>query len=148
MLSAPYDRLRVGNSRGSAGPDARRAGSVASFADADCIKEVEAPIRSTTTGSGAISIVRRQRTQSSQFSLCRSFLIDLFSLSHILSLPSLLSLIASSRTTIVRKHWTNQQLRHSTSQTAPPCIFSRLRSKRSAQHYASCRNPISRSRRQ
>lgn len=109
MLSAPYDRLRVGNSRGSAGPDARRAGSVTSFADVDGVKEVEAPIRSSTTGSGAISIVRRPRTQSSHFFLCGSLLTDLFSLSHIPFLPSLLSFIALSRTIIVRTGQTNSR---------------------------------------
>lgn len=65
MLSAPYNHLRVGNSRGSTGPDARRAGSVASFADADASKEGETPARSTVPGSSSTtSFVRRQRTQS------------------------------------------------------------------------------------
>ena len=79
MLSAPYDRLRVGNSRGSAGPDARRAGSVASFADPDAAKDSEAPARPSVSGSGSTtSFVRRQRTQFNHSSFRDLFLIISF----------------------------------------------------------------------
>ncbi|EJD02636.1 uncharacterized protein FOMMEDRAFT_28357 [Fomitiporia mediterranea MF3/22] len=56
-----YVQLRVGSNRGSAGPDPRRQGSVASFQESEGAREVEAPIRSSAPGSGATSsFIRKQ----------------------------------------------------------------------------------------
>ncbi|KAH8118937.1 hypothetical protein DFH11DRAFT_1561971 [Phellopilus nigrolimitatus] len=63
LAASSYERLqlRIGSTRGSAGPDPRRLSSVASFQESEGAKEVEAPIRSSAPGSGATSsFIRRQ----------------------------------------------------------------------------------------